>query len=104
MPISPDLAPPPALVALLETVSNLPRDKRIDHRDEVAAFGAAAVTAMQRWVAAGESPGFAIAVLEAVGRTSDRTGALAALRGIQARNLDWASIAAAAIERLERAG
>ena len=67
---------------LLEDAASAPPETRIEYRDRVAAHGADAVAAMEAWVEQGRSPGFAIAVLEAVGKTADDLGAASALRRI----------------------
>ena len=54
---------------------------------------------MEAWTDQGRSPGFAIAVLEAVGKSADDVGAAAALRRIASRVPDWADIAQQALAR-----
>lgn len=44
---------------LLEEAAKAPADHRIDYRDQVAAFGVAAIQAMERWAENGRSPGAA---------------------------------------------
>ena len=60
---------------LLEDAASAPPETRIEYRDRIAAHGADAVVAMEAWVEQGRSPGFAIAVLEAVGKSADDLGA-----------------------------
>ena len=60
---------------LLEDAASAPPETRIEYRDRIAAHGADAVVAMEAWVEQGRSPGFAIAVLEAVGKAADDAGA-----------------------------
>ena len=62
---------------LLEDAASAPPETRIEYRDRIAAHGADAVVAMEAWVEQGRSPGFAIAVLEAVGKAADDAGAAA---------------------------
>jgi len=72
----------------------------VDYRDQVAAFGIAAIPALREWVAAGNSPGFACTVLETIGRTSDAEVARQALRRMRADHPNWASAIDAAIQRI----
>jgi hypothetical protein len=60
--------------------------------------------AMEAWVDQGRSPGFAIAVLEAVGKAADDVGAAAALRRIASRVPDWADVAQQALARVGASG
>jgi hypothetical protein len=92
--------PDPALLRLLATAATAPTHRRVDYRDQVAAFGIAAIPALREWVAAGNSPGFACTVLEAIGRTSDADVARQALRRMRADHPDWASAIDAAIQRI----
>ena len=101
MPTSAELEPPPELMAILEQARQAAPEDRITFRDEVAAFGAPAITAMQRWVKTGDSVGFAVTVIERVGREADRSRALAALRGLRSSAPDWRSVIDPAISRLE---
>ena len=52
----------------------------------------------------GRSPGFAIAVLEAVGKAADDVGAAPALRRIAGKVPDWADIAQQALARIGASG
>ncbi len=75
---------------------------RIEYRDRIAAFGAPAIVAMQRWVEKdAQSPGFAVAVIEAVGRSADASRAVIALRSLRAKLLDWKNVIDPAIARVE---
>jgi hypothetical protein len=103
MPISADLEPSFELNAATQRARESSDEDRIQHRDEIAGFGAPAITAMQRWVDAGDSVGFAVAVIERVGRETDRRRALAALRRIRTTSPDWRSVVDPAISRLEAA-
>jgi hypothetical protein len=94
----------PELIRLVETAADASAASRIDLRDPIAAYGAPAISAMEAWLEQGRSPGFAITVLEAVGRTADGPGAAAALRRIAAGLPDWADVAQQAIGRVPRAG
>ena len=97
-------APPssdPELVRLIEDAAMADLTERISHRDSIAAYGSAAIAPMEQWVDAGRGPGFAIAVLEAIGRTSDATAALKALRRIRATQPEWQTVVEPAIARVE---
>ena len=85
---------------LLEDAASAPPETRIEYRDRVAAHGADAVVAMESWVEQGRSPGFAIAVLEAIGKAADDLGAASALRRIATKAPDWADIAQQALARM----
>jgi hypothetical protein len=93
--------PDPALVRLLATAATAPAYRRVDFRDQVAAFGMAAIPALRDWVAAGNSPGFACTVLEVIGRTSGADVARQALRRMRPDHPDWGTEIDAAIHRLE---
>ena len=90
----------PELVQLLEVVAITPPGRRIEYRDEVASHGPEAIPAMEAWVADGRSPAFAIAVLEAVGRTADPGGATRALRIVGNMSSKWRDITDAAAARI----
>lgn len=94
----------PALERLIEAAASAPPETRIEFRDQVAAYGAEAVVAMDAWVEQGRSPGFAIAVLEAVGKSADDVGAAAALRRIASRVPDWTDVAQQALARIGASG
>ena len=96
--------PEPALKRLIEAAASAPPETRIEYRDKVAAYGADAVVAMDAWIEEGRSPGFAIAVLEAVGKSADDVGAAAALRRIASRVPDWSDIAQQALARIGASG
>jgi hypothetical protein len=100
--LKPDDPIDPALQRLLEEAANAPADRRVEYRDRVAAFNMGAIQAMETWVAAGRSPGFACMVLEAVGK-QDPKAAAQALRRLRARQLDWDSVVGPAIARVEAA-
>ena len=85
---------------LLEDAASAPPETRIEYRDRIVAHGADAVVAMEAWVEQGRSPGFAIAVLEAVGKAADDAGAASALRRIASKVPDWADIAQQALARI----
>ncbi len=89
---------------LLEDAASAPPETRIEYRDRIAAHGADAVVAMEAWVEQGRSPGFAIAVLEAVGKAADDAGAASALRRIASKVPDWADIAQQALARIGASG
>ena len=89
---------------LLEDAASASPETRIEYRDRVAAHGADAVVAMEAWVEQGRSPGFAIAVLEAVAKTADDLGAASALRRIATKAPDWADIAQQALARIGASG
>jgi hypothetical protein len=94
----------PELERLVEDAANASPGVRIEFRDRIAAYGADAVVAMEAWTEQGRSPGFAIAVLEAVGKSADDVGAAAALRRIASRAPDWADIAQQALARIGASG
>ena len=94
----------PELGRLIEDAANASPGVRIEFRDRIAAYGADAVVAMEAWTEQGRSPGFAIAVLEAVGKSADDVGAAAALRRIASRVPDWADVAQQALARLAASG
>jgi hypothetical protein len=96
--------PDSELGLLLEDAASAPPETRIEYRDRVAAHGAEAVAAMEAWVEQGRSPGFAIAVLEAVGKSADDLGAAQALRRIAGKVPDWADIAQQALARIGASG
>ena len=87
----------PELEQLVEDAASASPGVRIEFRDRIAACGADAVVAMEAWTEQGRSPGFAIAVLEAVGKSADDMGAAAALRRIAGRVPDWADVAQQAL-------
>lgn len=102
MPLARDLEPPAELLALVEKAAAAPATTRIDRRDRIASFGPSAIIAMQRWVDAGHSPGFAVAVIETVGRSPEDTQrAIGALRGLRSKVPIWLDVINPAIERLE---
>lgn len=101
MPFPLQLDPSPELLALVEEAAAAAADDRIDHLDRIAAFGSPAIVVMQGWVAEGRSPGFAVAVIEAVGRTADLPRALGALRGLRVKAAKWGAVIDPAIARLE---
>jgi len=101
MPVAAGLEPSAELLALVEQAAAAAPDRRIDFRDQIAASGPAAITVMRQWVEVGRSPGFAVAVIEAVGRSADTSRALAALRGIRSKDGGWTALIDAAIDRLE---
>ena len=94
-------SPEPELARLIEAAASATPDVRIDFRDRIASHGAEAMAAMETWVGEGRSPGFAIAVLEAVGKSADDVGAAAALRRIRNRFPDWADVAQQAMARVD---
>jgi hypothetical protein len=94
----------PELGRLIEDAANASPGLRIEFRDRIAAYGADAVVAMEAWTEQGRSPGFAIAVLEAVGKAADDAGAASALRRIASRVPDWADVAQQALARLGPSG
>lgn len=94
----------PALERLIEDAAGASPETRIEFRDRIAAYGADAVLAMDAWVEQGRSPGFAIAVLEAVGKSADDVGAASALRRIVGKVPDWADVAQQALARLGASG
>ena len=96
--------PDAELGLLLEDAASAPPETRIEYRDRVAAHGADAVVAMEAWVEQGRSPGFAIAVLEAVGKAADDLGAAQVLRRIATKAPDWADIAQQALARIGASG
>ena len=96
--------PDAELGLLLEDAASAPPETRIEYRDRIAAHGAGAVVAMEAWVEQGRSPGFAIAVLEAVGKAADDAGAAQALRRIASKVPDWADIAQQALARIGASG
>ena len=99
----PARATDPELDRLIEDAANAPPDRGIDYRDRVAAFGAAAIATMERWVESGRSPGFACSVLEATARTADPIGAAHALRRLRAGQPSWVSNIDPASARVEAA-
>jgi hypothetical protein len=101
MPLPAELEPPRELCSLVEEAAASPASVRIQLRDRIAAFGSPAIVVMQRWVEAGRSPGFAVGVIEAVGKTADQPRSVMALRGLRANAGDWKNVIDAAIARLE---
>ena len=96
--------PDSELALLLEDAASAPPETRIEYRDRIAAHGAEAVSAMEAWVEQGRSPGFAIAVLEAVGKVADDLGAAQALRRVATKVPDWADLAQQALARIGASG
>lgn len=92
------------MLRLIEAAAEAPADTRIEHRDRVAAHGSEAIAAMEAWIAGGRSPGFAIAVIEAVGRTADDRTAVNALRRLRGSLPAWASVIEPAIARVQATG
>ena len=101
---TPGQEPDAELGHLLEDAASAPPETRIEYRDRIATHGADAVVAMEAWVEQGRSPGFAIAVLEAVGKAADDAGAASALRRIATKVPDWADIAQQALARIGASG
>ena len=98
-------APPaPELLRLLADAASASPNRRIDYRDQVAAFGVAAIPALHDWVEAGNSPGFVCTVLEVIGRTIDLGIARLALRRLRAEYPEWISVIDGVLRRLEAAG
>lgn len=91
----------PRLLQLLDSAAAATPAERIKYRDPVAAFGPAAIPAVEAWAAEGGSIGFASAVLEAIGRRGEPTRAVRALSRLKAAHQEWASIIAGAIARIE---
>lgn len=88
-----------ALAELLsEAAAADPRD-RIALRDSVAAYGVAAIEPLHRWVARGNSPGFAMAVFVAIAH-GHKQAAKAALWRLRGADAGWAAIIEGAIHRL----
>lgn len=103
LPTAAQLEPSAELVALVTQAAEAGAALRIGLRDRIAAYGPPAITAMQRWVAEGRSPGFAVAVIEAVGRATDADRSLTALRGLRAKFPDWATFIEGAITHVDQA-
>jgi hypothetical protein len=97
-----DGPPDPALLLLLARAATAPAHRRVDYREQVAAFGIAAIHALREWAAAGNSPGFACTVLEAIGRTSDADAARRAFRRMRADGLTCASTGLGPEQRSDR--
>jgi hypothetical protein len=94
----------PELGRLVEAAAGAAPEVRIEFRDRIASHGAEAIVAMEAWAEQGRSPGFAIAVLEAVGKSADGAGAAPALRRIAGRLPDWADVAQQAVARIGASG
>lgn len=92
----------PELVGLLAEVAAAPPGRRIDFRDRVAAFGLEAVPVLEDWVTEGNSAPFAIAALEAIGRSFEPGPCIRALGRLRARRPGVVALASEAIDRLER--
>jgi len=93
--------PPPDLVELLQAVRAIDRSERIGSRDEIAAYGVAAIGPMVDWLQDDELRRFAIAVLEVIGRVDRK--AIVALRTYAEGGGPDAALAAAAAGRLQAA-
>lgn len=91
----------PQLLELLGQVAAARPADRIGYRDEVCVFGQPAIPVLVDWVEAGNSPGFACAVIEKIGRNGPRGEAIRELRRLRAAQPDWAGVIGEAIERLE---
>ena len=87
-----DDPPDPALERLLTRATLASPEARVQLRDEVAAFGLAAIRAVEAWVAAGNSPGFACIVILQVGKAGHAQAAIRALRRLLVAHPDWASV------------
>jgi hypothetical protein len=88
---------PPELVELLDAVRTTDRTARIESRNDVVAFGAAAIRPMTEWLADPELRRFAMSVLEAIGRTE--SAAVSALRAYAASGNADSHLAADAVNR-----
>ena len=100
MPLAPELEPTATLLAVLNEALSAPPETRIMYRDRIASFGRSAIVAAQRSLGKGGSAGFAVAVIEAVGRRADSALAIAALHGIAAADATYRTLADAAIDRI----
>lgn len=92
---------PVGLIQLLAAVRTIDKSQRIDSRNDVVEFGAAAIEPMKDWLENAELRRFAIAVLERMGGAHPR--AVTALRDYAARGASDGNLAQAAIERLRGA-
>jgi len=81
MPTAMELDPSPDLLAFVEAAAEV----QSEYRDRIAAFGSPVIPAMQAWVEDGPSPGFAVAVIEAVGAFGRSARAVAVLRAFGER-------------------
>ena len=93
--------PPADLVELLEATRRIDRSERIGSRHAIAGYGAAAIGPMVNWLADDELRRFAIAVLEAIGRTERK--AVVALRTYAETGAGDAQLAEAAAARAKAA-
>ncbi len=91
------------LVRLIEAAAAARASGQIEHRDRIAAHGSAAIPAMVAWANDGRSPGFAVAVLESVGRLADPHGATRAMRRLRVSLVGWETVIDPAIARVEAA-
>ena len=66
--------------------------------------GSNAIPAMVKWIGDGRSPGFAGAVMEAVGLNGERSGAIRGLRRLRGKAPGWSSVVDNAIQRVDRSG
>ncbi len=94
----------PQLVRLLRSAAKASGDVRIEYRDRIAAHGTDAIGAMEAWIAEGNSPGFAIIVIEAVGRAGESRPAITTLRRLRDQAPDWVSVIEPAIARIQATG
>jgi len=92
--------PPPELAALLAEVAAAAPDHRHEYRERVTAFGPPALSALEAWVAAGNSAAFALKVFESIGKHGERLLAADALRKLRAKHPELADLIDLAIAGL----
>jgi hypothetical protein len=100
MPTKTELEPSAELIGLVERANAAPPDERIHFRDEIAAFGPSAITAVRRGVDSGGSVGFAVGVIEQIG-SGHRDLAVAALMALRREHATWESLIDAAVARVK---
>ncbi len=91
----------PELARLLAAAAAADPGTRIEYRDRIAAYGSAAIWAMDSWVRDGGSAGFACVVIAAAAGSASATEAVKALRRLAASQPDWIGVIEQAIARLD---
>lgn len=73
------------LTALLETARSAPPDRRIESRDEIAAFGALAIEGIRPWLTDDALAAFAVRVIERAGINGEPQLAAKVLRAARSK-------------------
>ena len=73
------------LTALLETARSAPPDRRIESRDQIAAFGALAIEGIRPWLTDDALAAFAVRVIERAGINGESQLAAKVLRAARSK-------------------